>query len=153
MELNLTWHKDEMSVQTWFWFHLWIIKYKPDIIIRFNTGLQFIRGILEGWRIVPVLRWPGLNERIAVSKKLRAMLSGASFNFVKSVRWTLILNAKWRQWNEKDIQHIHFETLYNFRHILIIGKGFLKFWFVTQTSQDELKRMTWYDDKRAKHNA
>ena len=81
-----------MSVQTWFWYHLWIIKYKPDIIIRFNTGLQFIRGKLWGWRIVLVLRWPGLNERIAVAKKPRAMLPSALFLEYLSVEpwyWTL----------------------------------------------------------------
>ena len=120
-----------MSVQTWNWFHLCIIQYKPDIIIRFDTGLRFIRGNLSEWKTVPVLHWSGLNEQIAVGVKSldsRRLTQGhrATFVFVKSVRWTLILNAKWRQLNEKDLQHIHYETLYNFRHIIIIGKGFLK---------------------------
>ena len=125
MELNLKWHKDEMSVQTWFWFHLWIIQYEPDIIIRFDTGLRFIRGKLDEWKTVPVLNWPGFNELTSLGiEKPNAMFS--TYISVKSVRWTLIWNAKWRQWNEKDLQHIHFETLYNFRHIITIGIGFLK---------------------------
>ena len=128
MELNLKWHKDEMSVQTWFWFHLWIIQYEPDNIIRFDTGLRFIRGKLDEWKTVPVLSWPGLNGLTSLEiEKLDGIFLGATFIALKSVRWTLIWNAKWRQWNEKDLQHIHFETLYNFRHIIIIGIGFLKY--------------------------
>jgi len=131
MELNLKWHKDEMSVQTWFWFHLWIIQYEPDIIIRFDTGLRFIREKLDEWKTVPVLNWPGLNGLASLGiEKPHAMFSGETYISVKSVRWTLIWNAKWRQWNEKDLQHIHFETLYNFRHIIIIGIGFLKHVFL-----------------------
>ena len=127
MDRNLKWHKDEMSVQTWFWFHLWIIQYEPDIIIRFDTGLRFIREKLDEWKTVPVLNWPGLNGLASLGiEKPDATFSGETYISVKSVRWTLIWNAKWRQWNEKDLQHIHFETLYNFRHIIIIGIGFLK---------------------------
>ena len=139
-----------MSVQTWFWYHLWIIKYKPDIIIRFNTGLQFIRGKLWGWRIVLVLRWPGLNERIAVAKKPRAMLPSALFLEYLSVEpWYWTLNGGN---GTKKIFSIFILKLYTiFDTYSSLEKGSLKY-FLSLI----LFRMSWnvwHDMIIAKHNA